>query len=226
MKSILQSILGKKVTLISSLVDFGNCFLKGRNSFLIILLLLLHTSVFAQAPSEPSTNLSISNIDGNRFYVSFTKQTGSGDKRIIVASTSPVTAEPINGADYLAGSFGLGNEIAPGQFVVYNGTASGTWINGLNHSTTYHFRIYEYNGTSFSTEYLITEFLEGSATTLTAPTNQASSLTFSNVTGNSMTVGWARGNGAGVILIARADNPVEAEPQDLTNYNPWNGAFG
>ncbi|MBW6480765.1 MAG: hypothetical protein K0B37_15150, partial [Bacteroidales bacterium] len=194
------------------------------NLILCVILLLINVHVFAQAPSVPSSNLSFSGIDGDRFYVSFTR--GDGARRIIVASTSPITAEPVNGADYLAGSFGLGNELAPGQFVVYNGTASGTWINGLNHSTTYYFRIYEYNGTSFSTEYLISEYLEGSATTLTAPTDQASSLTFSNVTGNAMTVGWSKGNGAGRLLIARADSPVEVEPQDLTNYSAWAGVFG
>ncbi|WP_317130885.1 CARDB domain-containing protein, partial [Paucihalobacter ruber] len=226
MKPILHLNLSQKTKKTYLFSSQEKLLLSGIKSFLVVIMLFFQVIAFGQAPTAPSTNLSISNIDGNQFYVSFTKQTGSGDKRIIVASTSPITAEPVNGADYLAGNFGLGNELAPGQFVVYNGTASGTWINGLNHSTTYYFRIYEYNGTSFSTEYLITEFLEGSATTRTAPTIQASSLTFSNVTGNAMTVGWARGNGAGVILIARADNPVEAEPQDLTNYNPWTGAFG
>ncbi|SMD44234.1 gliding motility-associated C-terminal domain-containing protein [Aquiflexum balticum DSM 16537] len=179
--------------------------------------------VFGQVPTTPPTNLNISNIDGDRFYVSFTR--GNGAKRIIVASTSPVTAIPVNGADYLAGNFGQGNEISPGQFVVYNGTSNQSWIAGFNHSTTYYLRIFEYNGTDFNTEYLTTEFLEGNATTLTAPSQQASGITFSNVTGSGMTVNWTNGNGSGRILIARADEPVDVEPQDLVNYN-WSSTFG
>uniref|UniRef100_UPI00359344AE hypothetical protein n=1 Tax=Aquiflexum sp. TaxID=1872584 RepID=UPI00359344AE len=179
--------------------------------------------VFAQAPTTPSSNLNISNIDGDRFYASFTR--GNGARRIIIASTSPVTAVPVNGADYLAGNYGLGNEISQGQFVVYNGTANQTWIYGFNHSTTYHLKIFEYNGTNFTTEYLTAEFLEGSATTLTAPTVQASALTFSNVTGSGMSLSWTNGNGNGRVIIGKADGPVDAEPQDLTNYGGGSGSF-
>ena len=71
----------------------------------------------------PSSNLSFNNIDGNLFQVSFTK--GDGEKRLIIAKEgSPVTAIPSDGVDYIAGDFGLGNEIAPGEFVVYEGTKS------------------------------------------------------------------------------------------------------
>ncbi|MBW6499302.1 MAG: hypothetical protein K0B09_13000, partial [Bacteroidales bacterium] len=178
----------------------------------------------AQAPTGAATNLSITNIDGNQFYVSYTR--GNGARRIIVASENPITAIPVDGADYLADNYGLGNEIAPGQYVVYKGTAAGTWLYGFNHSTTYYIRIYEYNGTEYNTEYLTTAYLDGSVTTLFAPTLQAGNISFSNITGSGITLNWTNGNGSGRILVARADNPVEVEPQDLVNYNPWAGAFG
>jgi hypothetical protein len=105
---------------------------------ILMLLLLGPIQVTAQAPTTPSSNLSFSNIDGDRFIARFTR--GNGQNRIIIASESPVTALPVNGADYLAGNFGLGNEISPGQFVVYKGTADATWLYGFNHSTTYYLK--------------------------------------------------------------------------------------
>ncbi|EPR70575.1 CARDB domain-containing protein [Cyclobacterium qasimii] len=191
--------------------------------FFTIVFIAVSFSSFGQAPSAPSTNLTISNIDGDRFYVSFTK--GNGARRIIVASTSPVTAVPTDGADYLTGDFGLGNEISPGQFVVYNGTSNQGWVYGLNHSITYHLKIFEYNGSNFTTEYLKDQFLEGSASTLTAPTVQASALVFGNVTGSGMSIAWDNGNGYGRVIIGKADGPVDVEPQDLINYSGGSGSF-
>ncbi|MCA1761072.1 MAG: hypothetical protein LC658_14995, partial [Bacteroidales bacterium] len=184
---------------------------------------ILGSYVQAQAPTTPSSSLNISNIDGNRFYVSFTR--GDGAKRVIIASSQPVTAVPQNGTDYMPGNYGEGNEIAPGQFVVFEGTGSGSWLYGFNHSTTYYLRIYEFNGTDFNTEYLTSEFLEGSVTTLSAPSQQASGVTFSNITGWGMTVSWTNGDGNGRILIGRADEPVNVEPEDLVNYSS-SSSFG
>ncbi|MGM0946597.1 MAG: HYR domain-containing protein, partial [Bacteroidota bacterium] len=223
MKSILQSTSRGKITKIFSLFDFGKTFCKGRISLMVMILLFLQTTVFAQAPTVSSTNLTFSNLDGDRFIARFTR--GNGQNRIIIASESPVTAIPVDGADYLAGNFGLGNEISPGQFVVYKGNADATWLYGFNHSTTYYLKIFEYNGSNFTTEYLTDQFLEGSVTTLTGPNIQASNLTFSNVTGNSMTLNWTIGDGTSRMILARVDAPVDGEPVDLSNYGA-SSSFG
>ncbi|WP_029038754.1 hypothetical protein, partial [Salinimicrobium xinjiangense] len=196
--------------------------------WILFLAVFFQVSALAQAPTTPSSNFSVSNIDGDRFYINYTK--GDGARRIIIASTNPVTAVPQDGADYVANStYGLGNELKPGEFVIFNGSSfysnTGMWVYGLNHSTTYYFRIYEFNGTDYNTEYLTTEFLEGSGTTLSGPTVQASGLTFSNITGTSMTISWTNGDGSARFLVGRAGSAVEAEPQDLTNYSAWNYAF-
>ncbi|MEL0457548.1 hypothetical protein WJN01_15010, partial [Flavobacteriaceae bacterium SZ-1-7] len=174
---------------------------------------------YSQAPTTPSTNFSVVETDGNRIRVSFTP--GDGAKRIIVAKAlSPVTAIPTDGADYTAGAFGLGNELAQGEFVVYDGTGySYLYIEGLIPETTYYFKIFEYNGTDFTTEYLTSSFLEASSQTLSPPTIQASNIQFSNILGSSMTVSWTRGNGQGCILIAKEGSAVDIEPEDLINYS-------
>ena len=192
---------------------------------LLCAIIVMPMHIYAQAPTTPPTNLSTSGIDGNRFTVNFTR--GDGGNRIIIAkANSPVTAVPVEGTDYLAGAFGLGNEIAPGEFVVYKGSYFNSAITGLNHSTTYHFKVFEFNGTDFSTQYLTSSYLEGNQTTLTNPTTQASDITFSNVLGSTMTVNWTNGNGSGRILIARANNAVNVEPQNLVNYPGAGGGYG
>src|SRR5690554_1641558 len=194
--------------------------------FLLCSLLLLPLQTYAQAPTTPSSNLSISSIDGDLFSINFTR--GNGAQRIIVMKAdSPVTAVPVDGIDYLANTtFGTGNEIAPGEFVVYEGTSYYSTIYGLSPTTTYHFKIFEFNGTNFSTEYLTSSYLEGSQATLTNPTVQASNITFSDVMSSKMKVSWTNGNGSSRILIARAGSPVDVEPQDLVYYNASSGAFG
>uniref|UniRef100_UPI0040484A18 Ig-like domain-containing protein n=1 Tax=Mariniflexile sp. TaxID=1979402 RepID=UPI0040484A18 len=185
--------------------------------------------VIAQAPTTPSTNFSTSSINGNSLAINFTK--GDGAKRIVIAKQgSAVTAVPSNGADYTPGAFGVGNQILPGEYVVYEGTAqSNILISGLQHSTTYYFRIYEFNGSDSTTQYLTSLYLDGSGSTLTYPTGQASfaATPFTNVLGSSMTVNFTAGTGgSGRILIARANSPVDVEPQDLVSYNASPGAFG
>ncbi|QAA83004.1 BspA family leucine-rich repeat surface protein [Aequorivita sp. H23M31] len=193
--------------------------------FLLCSFILLPVQTFAQAPTVPSSNLSTTNVDGNRYRINFTR--GNGDKRIIVMKAgSPVMATPVNGTDYLAGAFGEGNQILPGEYVVYKGSSNYATITGLMPSTTYHFKIFEYNGTDFSTEYLTSSFLEGSQATVTNPSVQANDITFSEIFGSKMKVSWVNGNGAGRILIARANSPVDVEPQDLVTYNSNYAGYG
>ncbi len=193
--------------------------------FLIFLVaIFFQVSALAQAPTTPSSNFYVTNNDGDRFILRFTA--GDGARRLVIASTNPITAVPQDGADYVANStYGLGNELEAGEFVVYSGSGSSTWIYGLNHSTTYHFRVYEFNGTDYNTQYLTSEYLDGSGTTLSGPTVQASGLSYSNITGTSMTISWTNGDGTGRFLVGRAGSAVEAEPQDLTYYSDYSRAF-
>lgn len=58
-----------------------------------------------------------------------------------------------------------------------------------------------------------------------SPTVNASGISFSNVSGSSVTVNWTNGNGASRLLIVKADSAVNAFPLDGTNYTA-NAAFG
>ncbi len=193
--------------------------------FLLCTAMLLPLQMFSQAPTTPASNLSFSSIDGNRMQINFTR--GNGSQRIIIAKEgSPVTAIPSDGTDYLAGAFGTGNEISPGEFVVYKGSSYYSTITGLSPRKTYFFRIFEFNGSNFTTEYLTSSFLEGSESTLTNPSVQTSNIVFSDLMPTKMKLSWTNGNGARRILIARAGSSVDVEPQDLTSYQSYSGGFG
>jgi len=182
-------------------------------------------SIYAATPTNPSTNLTSFNIEGNS--ISFGWTSGNGANRLIIARQgSAVTALPVNGTDYIANNtFGLGNEISTGQFVVYKGAGTTFGLSGLIPNTTYHIAVFEFNGSGFSTEYLTAAFLSGSRATLSAPTTQVSNFTISNVTGNSLRLNYTAGNGSSRLILAKAGSPVDANPTDLVNYFS-SGSFG
>ncbi|MEI9809433.1 MAG: hypothetical protein WDO16_17030 [Bacteroidota bacterium] len=66
-----------------------------------------------RGPTVPASNLQFpaSNIDGNRFTVSFNK--GNGAFRIIVVKQgSAITSLPVNGVEYIANAaFGTANTV-------------------------------------------------------------------------------------------------------------------
>jgi hypothetical protein len=60
--------------------------------------------------------------------------------------------------------------------------------------------------------------------TCTSPTTQATSFTASSVTSSTMTIGWTRGNGNNVLVIAKASG-APTDPSSGTNYTA-NAAYG
>lgn len=179
----------------------------------------------ATAPTTPSSNLTSSAIEGNAISLNWTS--GNGVNRIVIArKDNPVSALPINGTDYIASTnFGLGNEISTGQFVVFKGNGNGFTLSGLIPNSIYYIAIFEFNGSSFTTEYLTSAFLSGSRSTLSAPTTQVSNFTISNVTGNSLKLNYTNGNGTSRLIVAKAGGPVNANPTDLVYYFA-NAQFG
>jgi hypothetical protein len=177
------------------------------------------------APTVPSSGVFFNIIQGNSLRLNWVS--GNGARRIVVGRAgAAVDALPVNGVDYAANAnFELGEEITPGQRVVYDNTSTLVDITGLQPGTTYHFRIYEYSGTGATTQYLTSSFGSGSQTTLTAPTLQASNVTFTNITGNAMTINWTVGDGEFRLVVVKQGSAVDALPQNLTVYSA-SPAFG
>ena len=103
----------------------------------------------AGAPVTPASLPVNSAIACNAFNLSWTN--GSGSNRLVVVSAAPVAGTPVNGTSYTANNtFGSGGTIAAGEFVVYKGIGSSVFITGLAASTTYYYKIFEFNGCSIN----------------------------------------------------------------------------
>lgn len=179
----------------------------------------------ADRPTVASSNLMFTTIDGNALYFQWTK--GNGERRIVVVKEgSAVTALPQDGSEYnFSDDFLAAPSLAPGEKIVYIGSNNYALVKNLNHSTTYHFRIYEFDGTQGGTRYLTSSFLQANKMTASAPTIAASNASCSNIGSGSMQVNWSNGNGSYRIIIAKQGAPVNAQPQTGTKYFS-NSSFG
>lgn len=65
----------------------------------------------------------------------------------------------------------------------------------------------------------------GTVSAQAGPTSQASSFTSSSVASTTATVGWTRGNGDGVLVVAKAGSAPTTDPTDGTNYTA-NASYG
>src|SRR5215204_1833049 len=115
-------------------------------------LLFLSTLALAAPPTLPSHTLWFNAIDGGYFNLGWSP--GNGARRVMVCKAGSVPAFiPQNGIDYDANTaFGQGQEVAPGEFIVYDHFSTSFFLTDLNPATTYYFKIFEYNGTGATTE--------------------------------------------------------------------------
>ena len=197
-----------------------------RQLFTLFLFCLTTLSSFASAPTVASSNFSFNAIDGGYFNLGWTA--GNGARRLMVAKIgSQPTFVPQNGIDYDANTeFGLGQQVAPGEYIVYDHFSSSYFLTGLTPATHYYFRLYEYNGTGTTTEYLTASYLTGDGWTSATPTVQTSNAVFSNITTNSTNITWTMGDGQRRLILAKEGAPVSAEPVNNQPYNSATSVFG
>lgn len=153
---------------------------------------------------------------------------GNGARRIVVAKKgSAVTAKPTDGAGYTAnGAFGLGDALATGEYVVYDGTNNYVNLTNLDIAGTYHFAVYEYNvGGDGKPDYLTSSWLAANAATIGWPATQVQIGSISGLQASQATINFTNGNGGSRIFILKQGSAVSREPQDLTRYN-YQPSFG
>lgn len=190
-------------------------------------------SVTSSAPtscSTPTTQASVfttSNIQETSMTVGFTR--GNGNSVLVVAKQgSAVDQDPVNDVLYTSNStFGSGDQIGTGNYVVYSGASNTFNLTGLVPSTTYHFAVYELNVAGAFLCYNTTE-LAGSQTTaaaLVCPNTQSTFTSAANPTQSTLDVSWTRGDGDYVLVVARSSSAVTSGPVNGNLYND-NAAFG
>lgn len=176
------------------------------------------------SPTQAPTAFQWSNVDGNRLTLSVGG--GNGTHRLVVLKAGgAVTGVPANGATYTASTtFGSGDVVAPGEYVMMNGNNSQVSFLNLQSGVTYHAAVFEYNLVNGQPAYLTTPGVSNQAT-VSAPTVAAANLQVANVTGNSVKISWSAGNGGKRLVVLRAGSPVDAAPANYTYYTP-NTTFG
>jgi hypothetical protein len=99
-------------------------------------------------PTTDATSLSFTSVGATSVTINWTS--GNGAKRLILAKAgSAVNAIPVDGTVYTgSNTFGSGNQIGTGNYVVYNSTGASFTMSGLTTATTYYIAIFEYNGTT------------------------------------------------------------------------------
>jgi hypothetical protein len=182
----------------------------------------------ANEPTTQATNITFSSLSPASLTVSWTN--GNGSERLVLARQgSAVSVNPADGTGYTGNAdFGLANDLGSGNKVVYRGAGNSVTVTNLTANTIYHFRVYELNGSSASANYLTSTATgnPGSRTTLMGePSVQSSSISFSAITPNSITVNYTNGNGLSRLLVARQGSAVNTDPADGSSYSA-NAAFG
>ena len=180
----------------------------------------------ATEPTAQPTALSFASVTSSSFTVNYTAATGSPAGYIAVRGTGTApTTDPVDGTAYAVNAT-LGNGT-----IEYVGSAATFSETGLTAATTYHYKIYAYNGSGASINYRQSSPLSGSQATsaaaATEPTAQPTSLSFASVTSSSFTVNYtaATGSPAGYIAVRGTGTAPTTDPVDGTAYTV-NGALG
>jgi len=123
------------------------------------------TRTSVNAPVFPSKDIQF--VDKGEDYLQLSWTKGSGEKRIVVVKDKLSAGQfPEQGKLYIANStFGLGDTLGDGSFVVSNDNDSTLIVTGLNANTNYYFAIYEYNESAFGGIYLTDSFAFASTKT-------------------------------------------------------------
>ncbi|NDW11435.1 T9SS C-terminal target domain-containing protein [Bacteroides sp. 214] len=112
--------------------------------------ILISSSNIGDEPSQQAT-LSASEITGTSMKISFTK--GNGENRLLAYSKGEATTWlPEDGTAYK----NLPKQVDDNVIVVYAGNEDNFVVNGLEAGETYHFVVFEFNGTKDACNYLTT----------------------------------------------------------------------
>jgi hypothetical protein len=170
------------------------------------------------APSSQASSLGVNNERQTQMGVAWTS--GNGSRRIVVARAgSAVNFTPADGTDYTHNtSFSAAADAGSGNKVVYDGTESSFTLTGLSADTTYHLKVFEYNGTGANTKYLTASAPTASGKTLGNPT----SINVSRdgiYPATTVDISWTENNDKNVMVARSTATSPSGTPTAGVNYN-------
>jgi ELWxxDGT repeat protein len=151
-------------------------------------------------PTAQPTGLVISNPTPTSLYLKFSAASGSPSSYLVIRKKGSAPTEvPTDGSFFTPGATFVNST------VVSAGPTTEGPDAGLDPTSEYFYAIFAFNGSGALIKYLPTSPLTGSAFTLAAePTDQPTSLAFSNVDGTTLSGSFTAAAGASRYLVIRA----------------------
>ncbi|HRE79069.1 MAG TPA: MopE-related protein, partial [Flavobacterium sp.] len=112
-------------------------------------------------PTTQASNISFENVTTNSLSINWTSGNGANRVVFVKEGSQGTIEDPADGDEFTANNnwnngAPAGTQLgASGYFCVYNGEASTVNLSNLDPFTTYWVRVYEYNGSGTSTDYLV-----------------------------------------------------------------------
>lgn len=127
-----------------------------------------NATTYSAEPSTQATTITFPSRTKSSIELNWTS--GNGANRIVVAREgAAVNSNPVDGTGYTANStFGSGTQLGTGNYAVYSGSGNSVTVTGLKTNTTYHFRVYEFNGSGGGANYNINTASGNPASSATA----------------------------------------------------------
>jgi hypothetical protein len=173
-------------------------------------------------PTTPST-ITFGTISGNSIQANTSG--GDGATRIIViragapVSFVPSDATTVTGVD---ADFNTALDQGSGNKIVYDGSGNSVTVTSLSPLTTYHFAVYEYNGSGATANYQTSGAGTANATTLAAEPTTVATVTLQRVRPDTAFTALSGGNGTGRLAVI-STSPVTFTPDDTTVYSGASG---
>lgn len=155
------------------------------------------------AEPQAASGVTIDTVTSTSFRVTWNAGTGSSGTVVMVKAGTAVDALPSDGSNYTANaSFGAGEQVGAGSYVVYANSGSQVTVTNLIPGTTYHVAVFAYAGSSSLINYQtngVAGSVANSRTLYLVPTLGTPSAPFAGITSDSATLNatvLTDGNGA------------------------------
>ena len=113
---------------------------------------------FAIEPTAQVTGINFSSVTSTGFTINWSPAVSGGGTNhlVIVKASSDITSDPVDGSSYSANTLLGGGSSIGGGSVVYNSTGTSVSVTGLAKAITYYIKIYDFNGSAGSENYIVT----------------------------------------------------------------------
>lgn len=181
----------------------------------------------ALPPGTCPSALTVTAYTNNSLTLGWTAGASDGTYLLVARQGSAVSAAPppVNGDVYYANAnYGTGGTEVGTGYCVYKGTGTSVVVTGLSPATVYYFRLFNFNGSGGSENYVDCG-VTANRTTLADPVASCpTGITFSNLASNQYTISWAPVTGAaGYAVVGRQG----AYPSSsLIDGNDYSGPVG